>query len=364
MLASGPNRPAEVIVRMRLVALAVTGALLVAGLAWSQPAPGQQDVAKEIKALREAQQDLDHRLDQLAKAIDDVAWFMKLGDVAVVDKWRIVGPPDVNPRNPTAPGATNPVRFYTYTFVPKDRKLGEKLPMLILPHGGVHADFTTYHTHILREMIAQGYVVVAPDYRGSTGYGKGFYELIDYGGREVDDIHASRDFALENFDFVDPQRVGLIGWSHGGLIVLMETFAHPKDYACVFAGVPVSDLIQRMGYEDQEYRDEYSAKYHIGKTVREDIAEYKRRSPVWHVDKLAVPLLIHTNTIDEDVNVIEVEHLIQALKAADKKFEYKVYENAPGGHSFDRMDTALARQARREIYAFLARYLKPPRPQP
>jgi dipeptidyl aminopeptidase/acylaminoacyl peptidase len=351
-------------VRVPLLALAVTGALLLVGASWSQQTNVDETLAKEIRDLRTAQQDLDHRLDELAKAIDDVAWFQSVGDVAVVDKWRIVGPPKANPKNPTAPGAPNPVKFYTYTFVPKDRKAGEKLPMLILPHGGVHADFTTYHTHIIRELIAQGYVVVAPDYRGSTGYGKGFYELIDYGGREVDDIHASKQWALDNFDFVDPHRVGLIGWSHGGLIVLLETFANPNDYACVFAGVPVSDLVMRLGYEDQEYRDEFSAKYHVGKTVREDIAEYKRRSPVWHVEKLAVPLLIHTNTNDEDVNVIEVEHLIQALKAADKKFEYKVYEDAPGGHSFDRMDTKMARTARREIYVFLARYLKPPRPLP
>lgn len=350
--------------RVPLFAIAVTGALLLAGPSWSQQTNVDDSLAKEIRDLRTAQQDLDHRLDQLAKAIDDIAWVQRVGDIAVVDKWRIVGPSDANPKNPTAPGATNPVRFYTYTFVPKDRKAGEKLPMLILPHGGVHADFTTYHTHIIRELIGQGYVVVAPDYRGSTGYGKDFYQLIDYGGREVDDIHASKQWALDNFDFVDPQRVGLIGWSHGGLIVLMETFANPNDYACVFAGVPVSDLVMRLGYEDQEYRDDFSAKYHVGKTVREDIAEYKRRSPVWHVEKLAVPLLIHTNTNDEDVNVIEVEHLIQALKAADKKFEYKVYENAPGGHSFDRMDTKMARTARREIYAFLARYLKPPRSLP
>jgi len=338
--------------------------MLLAATSWPQQTAGEDTLAKEIEALRAGQQDLEHRFDELAKAIDDLAWFQRVGDVAVIDKWRITGPPDANPKNPTAPGATNPVKFYIYSFVPKDRKQGEKLPLLILPHGGVHADFTTYHTHIIRELMAQGYVVVAPDYRGSTGYGKGFHQLIDYGGREVDDIHASTQWALENFDFVDPKRVGLIGWSHGGLIVLMETFAHPKDYACVFAGVPVSDLVQRMGYLGKDYEDDFSAPYHIGKTVNQDIAEYKRRSPVWSVDKLAVPLLIHTNTNDEDVNVIEVEHLIQALKAADKKFEYKVYENAPGGHSFDRMDTMMARAARREIYAFLARYLKPPRPLP
>ena len=336
---------------------------LVGGSARGQES-SSLDLARQIAELRQAQEDLGHQLDQLAKAIDDVAWFERVGDVAIVDKWRIVGPPDANPSNPTAPGATNPLRFYTYTFVPRERPTGEKLPLIVLPHGGVHADFTTYHTHIIRELIAQGYVVVAPDYRGSTGYGKDFYESIDYGGREVDDVHASMQWALENFDFVDRQRVGVVGWSHGGLIALMLAFEHPKEYACAFAGVPVSDLVMRLGYSGKDYEELFSADYHVGKTVRQDIAEYKRRSPVWHVDKLEIPLLIHTNTNDEDVNVIEVEHLIQALRAAGKHFESEVFKDAPGGHSFDRLDTAFARQVRQKIWTFLARHLRPPHPLP
>jgi dipeptidyl aminopeptidase/acylaminoacyl peptidase len=98
--------------------------------------------------------------------------------------------------------------------------------------------------------------------------------------------------------------------------------------------------------------------------VRQDIPEYKRRSPVWNVDKQSVPLLIHTTRDDEDVNYIEVEHLIQALKAAGKKFEYKASPAGSGGHSHDRLDTPAARQARHEIYEFLARYPRPPRTIP
>ncbi len=86
--------------------------------------------------------------------------------------------------------------------------------------------------------------------------------------------------------------------------------------------------------------------------------EYRRRSPVFHAEKLRTPLLIHTNTNDEDVNAMEVEHMIDALKAAGKKFEYKIYQNAAGGHRFNRIDTALAKESRKEIYDFLARYLK------
>ncbi|MGB9606395.1 MAG: alpha/beta hydrolase family protein, partial [Bryobacteraceae bacterium] len=213
--------------------------------------------------------------------------------------------------------------------------------------------------HIVRELIEQGYSIIAPDYRGSTGYGVAFYRQIDYGGWENDDVYAARNWMLESYDFLDPKRVGIVGWSHGGMITLMNIFEHPDAYACAYAGVPVSDLVARIGYKTDAYRSLFSAPYHIGKTPWEDVGEYMRRSPISHVDKLATPLLIHTNTSDEDVNVHEVERLIAALKAAGKKFEYKIYQNAPGGHAFNRIDTALARESRREIYEFLARYLKP-----
>jgi len=73
-------------------------------------------------------------------------------------------------------------------------------------------------------------------------------------------------------------------------------------------------------------------------------------------------LLVHTNTNDEDVNVLEVEALINALKANGKKFEYKIYQDAPGGHIFNRIDTKLARESREEVFRFLAPYLNPPNP--
>lgn len=153
----------------------------------------------------------------------------------------------------------------------------------------------------------------------------------------------------------------MIGWSRGGMITLMNILQHPDAYAVAYAGVPVSDLVLRLGYQTGGYRGLYSAPYHIGKTVREDIQEYERRSPIRRVSKLQTPVLIHTNTNDEDVNVLEVERLITSLKAEDKKFEYKLYQDAPGGHMFNCLDTMLARESRQEIYKFLAQYLKPSR---
>lgn len=296
------------------------------------------------------------------KAVDDLMWHTLLGDIAEIDKVRYTSLPSAHAANPRAPGAANPLIIAAYTFIPKKLDRARKQPLIVFCHQGIHANEDTRDAHIFRELIDQGYSIIAPDYRGSTGYGRGFYEQIDYGGREVDDVYFGAQWMLETYGFLDPKRVGIVGWSHGGLITLMNIFEHPQTYAVAYAGVPASDLVARMGYEPESYRALYSAPYHIGRSVRDDIEEYRKRSPVTHAKELETPLLIHSNTNDEDVNVLEVEHLIQALKAEGKKFEYKIYQNAPGGHYFNRLDTKLAKDSRREIYHFLAGYLKPERP--
>ena len=296
------------------------------------------------------------------KHVDDMMWQMKLGDIAEVDSVEYTSLPPAHIGNPRAPGAANPLIIRANTFIPKNLDKTRKQPLIVFAHQGIHANSDTRDAHVFRELVQQGYSIIASDYRGSTGYGRGFYQQIDYGGREVDDVFFGMQWMLENYSFLDARRVGIIGWSHGGLITLMNIFQHPHDYAVAYAGVPASDLVARMGYEPESYRQLYSAPYHIGKTVREDVMEYRRRSPVYHAKELQTPLLIHSNTNDEDVNVLEVEHLIEALKAADKKFEYKIYQDAPGGHYFNRTDTKLARESRQEIWRFLAGYLHPANP--
>jgi dipeptidyl aminopeptidase/acylaminoacyl peptidase len=302
------------------------------------------------------------RLDQILKEVDDLMWNLKAGDIAEVDKIEYTSAPPAKARNPKSPGATNPLIIRAYTFIPKDLDRGKSQPLIVFAHQGIHANFDTRDLHVIRELVQQGYSIIAPDYRGSTGYGREFYEQIDYGGLEVEDVYNATQWMLETYSFLDPKRVGMIGWSHGGAITLMNIMTHPKTYAVAYAGVPVSDLVARMGYEPASYQEQYSAPYHIGKTVREDIGEYRKRSAVNHVKDLETPLLVHGNTNDEDVNILEVEHLVEALKAAGKKFEYKIYEDAPGGHNFNRTDTKLAKDSRREVYQFLASHLHPAKP--
>jgi dipeptidyl aminopeptidase/acylaminoacyl peptidase len=329
-----------------------------------------EELQKEVEALRSSVSNLRHSFNSISKAVDDVMFYNKLGDVAYIDKVELTGPPlGEEKREKMSGGAanpsyyTNPLRFKTYVFIPKSIDPDKKYPLMVFPHGGVHSNFNTFYAHILRELMAQEYIVVAPEYRGSTGYGRRFYESIDYGGLEVQDVKASRDYMVENYDIVDENRIGIFGWSHGGLITLMNIFDYPDAYKVAYAGVPVSDLIARMGYKTDGYRDLYSVGYHIGETAHENPDEYRRRSPAWQAHKMGdTPLLIHTNTNDSDVNVLEVEHLIKSLKAEGKKFEYEVFEEIPGGHAFDRIDTKKAKEVRLKVYNFLARQLKPNKP--
>jgi dipeptidyl aminopeptidase/acylaminoacyl peptidase len=254
------------------------------------------------------------------------------------------------------------LKFYSYVFIPKAVKQNRKYPLLVFPHGGVHSNFTSGSVHILREMLAQGYIVIAPDYRGSTGYGRSFYENIDYGGLENEDVMAARDYMVESYDIVDPDRVGIIGWSHGGMITLMNLLRYPEKFVCGYAGVPVSDVGYRLSYQTPDYSKNYTQEYHIGATPQEKPEEYARRSPVTYAKQLAKPLRIVTCMNDDDVSVTEVQRMIDSLTFYNRNFEYKVFPKMPGAHSFERIDSMEACEIRLDTYAFLARYLNPPKP--
>ena len=317
---------------------------------------------EELSALRSQVAEQNFRISVLQRQLDEVLYGQRFADIAIVDRVRFTGPTKAVQPNPTAQDTGNPLVITCQVYVPRDLDTSRKHPLVVLAHGGVHAwhDFNAHHT--IREMLTQGYTVVAPDYRGSDGYGKVYWEAIDYGGREVDDVHAAKEWALDAFDHLDADRVGVLGWSHGGMITLLNVFNYPGEYAAAYAAVPVSDLVARMGYKGQKYADLFSASYHLEKTAEENVAEYRKRSPAWQVDRYdGTPLLIHTSTNDEDVNVLEVERLLEAFAAKGKSVSSKIYDAAPGGHFFNRIDTRLARESRQEAWEFLARFLEPQR---
>ena len=231
-------------------------------------------------------------------------WHVKLGDIAEVDKVEYTSLPPARIPNPKAPGAGNPLIIRAYTFIPKNLDRSKPQPLIVFAHQGHARQLDTRDAHVFRELIQQGYSIISPDYRGSTGYGRSFYEQIDYGAREVDDVYLGMQWMLENYSFLDPKRVGIIGLEP-------RRADHADEHLPASAGLcgglcrGAGERPGRCGWDmsRRAMPAQYSAPYHIGKTVREDMQEYRKRSPVTHVKELATPLLIHTTTNDEDVNV-------------------------------------------------------------
>ena len=150
--------------RLRIAVFAVAGLLVGAEAARSQQA--KPDVPARTDDERGSLgQSLSFTEQLLARKIDEQMLFQTLAELAQVDKVRYTGPPPRVVKNPTAPGAKNPVVISAYTFLPKKYLGKQKLPLLLFAHGGVHANVGMNYANVLRELLDQGYAVIAPDYR-------------------------------------------------------------------------------------------------------------------------------------------------------------------------------------------------------
>ena len=228
-----------------------------------------------------------------------------------------------------------------YLFAPLAKRGAKGHPALVWVHGGVHGDWGTAMFPFVREAVQRGYVVITPDYRGSTGYGAAHYDAIDYGGKEVDDAISAVDF-LKTLPYVDMDRLGMMGWSHGGFITAHTLFRTDHPFKAGAAIVPVTNLVFRLSYKGPGYQRDYAAEEGIAGLPFEKRAEYIRRSPVFHAANLKVPMLVHVATNDEDVNYVEDQQMVYTLRALKPDLvETKIYTDpapwgASVGHAFSR----------------------------
>ncbi len=228
-----------------------------------------------------------------------------------------------------------------YVFSPVTPRGNGQHAAMVWVHGGVHGNWDQNYLPFIMEAVERGYVIIAPEYRGSTGYGKAFHEEIDYGGYEVDDVLTAYDFA-KTIPAVDTARVGVMGWSHGGFITAHLLFRGETPFKGGVAMVPVTNLLFRLSFKGPSYQRSFSTQKRLQGLPFEEREEYKKRSPYYHVDSLRTPLLVHVATNDEDVNFEEAEPLIDALRARKSHWaETKIYVDptpgpASGGHTFNR----------------------------
>src|SRR6267142_66239 len=109
-----------------------------------------------------------------------------------------------------------------FVFQPVKLRGEKSHPAIVWVHENIRGHLYEHYIPYIRDATAKGYLVIAPEDRGSIGYGKAFYDAIDYGGNEVDDVVTAVDVLKARYPHVDPARIGIIGWSHGGMITFLS----------------------------------------------------------------------------------------------------------------------------------------------
>jgi dipeptidyl aminopeptidase/acylaminoacyl peptidase len=260
--------------------------------------------------------------------------------------WRAAGEGVMKMEKTTYKSRKDGLEIPVFVFQPLKSRGPKGHPALVWVHPDIRGHLYEYYIPYVREAVSRGYIVVAPEYRGSVGYGQAYYDAIDYGGAEVDDVVTAVEYMKTNVPDADPARLGIIGWSHGGMITLLSITREPAMFKAAVAMVPVTNLFQRLAWKGVERQHQaidpqnrYGGLPGDSPAVN---AVYKDRSPIYQVDKLQIPLLVHITRNDGDVNFEEAQQLVDALRSRKPELsETKIYENPQGGHLFDRQCPAL-----------------------
>jgi dipeptidyl aminopeptidase/acylaminoacyl peptidase len=241
-------------------------------------------------------------------------------------------PPGLLPQDLTAPVAVHyPSRadkkpVPATLMVDKNLDRSQKHPAIIWIHGsgadqnylGWHPGFYRMYYSISQYLAQQGYIILTPDYRGSSGYSRDWATGVsrDLGGGETQDVNAGADY-LKTLPYVDPDRIGIWGLSYGGFMTLQSILTDPKLFRCAIDVAGVGDW--------ETWTTGGMILGRLGETPVTDPALYDRSAPVKHLDKLAIPLLVLQGTNDANVPFWESLKVIDTLEKLGKPFDMAIY---------------------------------------
>jgi dipeptidyl aminopeptidase/acylaminoacyl peptidase len=238
--------------------------------------------------------------------------------------------------------------------VPFNLKRDGSNPAIVVPHGGPTGQSQDYFSRIATMFASRGYLVLQPNFRGSTGYGKAFQDanIKDLGGGDLEDVVAGAKFLVET-GYVHPKRIGITGGSYGGFMTLMALGKRPDVFA---AGVNQFGIINWYSMWENAVGGlrEYQRAL-VGDPVA-DKAAYDAQSPMTYAKNIRAPLLNLQGDNDARVPRGQTEEVVKLIKAAGGVVD-AVYYPAEG-HGFTKIENQ--EDARRRTLEWFEKYLKAP----
>jgi dipeptidyl aminopeptidase/acylaminoacyl peptidase len=240
-----------------------------------------------------------------------------------------------------------------FVYVPYNLPRRPESPAIVYIHGGPTSQTVNSFNRFVQVMANQGYLVIAPNYRGSTGYGKEFQQanLFDMGGGDLQDVLAAADW-IKQSGYVDPKKLIVMGGSYGGYLSMMAVTKAPEVWAAGVPIVPFVNYFTEIENEDPILRQMDLAT--MGDPIK-DKARYEDRSPIFFVDKIKAPLLLLAGGNDPRCPKSETLQVVEAVKKNGGMAEYKIYENE--GHGFARVENQI--DAYKRVADFLKAHVPP-----
>jgi dipeptidyl aminopeptidase/acylaminoacyl peptidase len=240
-----------------------------------------------------------------------------------------------------------------FVYVPYNLPRNGEHPAIVYAHGGPTAQTMNTFNRFVQYMANQGYLVIAPNYRGSTGYGKEFQQanLFDMGGGDLQDVLAAADW-IQQTGYVDPKKLILMGGSYGGYLTMMGVTKAPEVWAAGVPIVPFVNWFTEIQNEDPVLQQSDLAT--MG-DLEKNKALYEDRSPINFVDRIKAPLYLLAGGNDPRCPKEEAQQVVDAVKKRGGVVEYKVYENE--GHGFAKVENQI--DAYKRVADFLKAHVPP-----
>jgi dipeptidyl aminopeptidase/acylaminoacyl peptidase len=225
-------------------------------------------------------------------------------------------------------------------------------PAIVYPHGGPESQKRPVFEALFEYFLEAGYGILAPNVRGSTGYGTTYMNLDNTVNRmaSVKDL-AHAGYWLRDQKKADPKRLAVYGWSYGGFMVLAQVTNFPGLWAAGIDCVGIANFVTFLEQTSDYRRAHREAEYG---SLREHRDFLKEISPIHHVEKIRCPMMVIHGANDPRVPIGEAEQIVEALRKRKIPVEYLRYEDE--GHGVERLVNQL--DAYPKMVAFLDRYLK------